>query len=176
MIVKKLYLLFIFISSVLFSQEYISVDKTDNNREHIKLVNMNINELKNSIFNSSKNIKVIYFFNNYCSQSLKFTPYLNEIYLKNKDKFDLFVISRKKPKKIEQLYNYLFYEGYYFPVFNVSKESFKSIANVLCSDCNQKIMGYSDFFILDNNNILLSQSNYDLSTTEKIKVLKNYLN
>lgn len=174
--VKKLYILFIFISSALFSQEYISVDKTDNNREHIKLVNLNINALKDSIFNSLKNFKVIYFFNNYCSQSLQFTPSLNEIYLKNKDKFDLFVISRKKSKNIEQLYNYLFYEGYYFPVFNVSKKSFKSITNVLCSDCNQKIMGYSDFFILDNNNILLSQSNYDLSTTEKIKILKNYLN
>mgnify|MGYP002620435049 CR=1 FL=1 len=126
---------------------------------------------------NAQRVKVIYFYrnSNTCNASQQMNPAINEVYLKHIEKFDLFVISRVNKKNKESLYNYLFYEGYYFPVYMIGRNSYRSIFNKLCPDCNHRITGYSGFFILDSNNTLLDQTNYDLSKDERIQMLNSYL-
>ena len=167
----------IFICQPVSSQENIPVETANITQKNVKLVDLTIDELKERIYHSTKNTKVIYFYrnSNTCEASRLMNPAINELYLKHKDKFDLFVVSRANKKNKESLHNYLFFEGYYFPVYMIGRNSFRSMFNKLCPDCNHRIIGYSGFFILDSNNTLLNQTNYDLSKDEKIQMLSSYL-
>ncbi|WP_048331255.1 thioredoxin domain-containing protein [Bizionia psychrotolerans] len=154
------------LSLPLFSQNYVPEQN-----ENIKISYLPIEELQNQISSSKSAIKVIYFYSNTCSATLEFNPIINELYLKNKDKFELFVISRESKRNQEALNNYLFYEGLYFPVYLTNKKSFSAIIKSLCSDCNEDIMSDSSFYILDADNAVLAQSHYDLTTDEKKNLL-----
>ncbi|TYB75103.1 hypothetical protein [Bizionia algoritergicola] len=143
--------------------------------ENIKIAYLPINELEEQINSSKSAIKIIYFYSTTCSATLEFNPIINDYYLKNKDKFELFVISRESKRNQETLYNDLFYEGFYFPVYLTNKKSFSTIIKTLCSDCNEDVMSDSSFYILDADNTLLAQSHYDLTADEKKNLLIKYI-
>lgn len=157
--------------SPMFSQNYVPKQA-----ENIKITYLPINELQDRISRSKSAIKVIYFYSNTCSATLEFNPIINDYYLKNKDEFELFVISRESKRNQEALNNYLFYEGFYFPVYLTNKKSFSTIIKTLCSDCNEDVMSDSSFYILDADNTLLAQSHYDLTLEEKKNLISKYLN
>ncbi|MGY0391239.1 hypothetical protein ACW5R3_01610 [Bizionia sp. KMM 8389] len=157
---------------------YMPISAQNYTPEHhgdIEISYVPITELQNQIYNSKNTIKVVYFYSNNCSATLEFNPIINNFYLKNKDKFELFVISREPKKNLEKLYNYLFYEGLYFPVYMTDKKSLSTNIKTLCSDCNENIMGESSFYILDAHNNLLAQSNYNLTVAEKKQLLTTYI-
>ncbi|TYB78726.1 thioredoxin domain-containing protein [Bizionia myxarmorum] len=158
------------LSLPLFSQNYVPKQT-----ENIKITYLPLNELQDQINSSKSATKIIYFYSNTCSATLEFNPIINDLYLKNKDKFELFVISRESKRNQEALNNYLFYEGLYFPVYLTNKKSFSSIIKTLCSDCNEDVMGDSSFYILDSDNTLLAQSHYDLTADQKKNLISKYL-
>lgn len=153
-----------------FTQNY-----TPKQTGNVQINYLPINELQNRISSSKSAIKVIYFYSNTCSATLEFNPIINEFYLKNKGKFELFVISRESKKNQVALHNYLFFEGFYFPVYLTNKKSFSTIIKTLCVDCDEKVMGQSSFYILDADNTFLAQSHYDLTADDKKNLLIKYI-
>ncbi len=133
-------------------------------------------EVNKLLHDSNKKRKIVYIINRNCSASADFTPLFEEFYLKNKDDFEFVVLAIEGLKRKKDLENFLFFEGYYFPVYIVSKGNLRNTIRELCKDCDETIMGYASFFILDENNKLVEQSNFNLSKTEKIEILNNYLN
>jgi hypothetical protein len=143
-------------------------------KKDISIIQISLKEIQKVIYDSQKKFKIIYFFKKDCPFSEAFDPELNKLYLKDTTNVDLFIINPGSKKSIYKLKNYLFYYGYYFPTYVVTGSGYKNIVNTLCPKCNEKIMGYSDFFILDSNNILLEQSTYNDAMQHKIDVLKKY--
>lgn len=166
----KLVFILSFTISCLFG--FSQADNQKNNtfyQQECLISNLKIEEFKNKIFENEKT-KVIYFFSYSCPSSDEFTPLLKDFFEKNNN-VDLYVVTPKNLNNSRKICNYLFYKGWFsFPIYTIDKK-YKHIVNSLCSDCEEKIMGYSDFFILNSKNELIYQTNYNQNSEEKIELL-----
>ncbi|MGV7107366.1 hypothetical protein [Flavobacterium sp. U410] len=158
------------------SENQIENDTNFNSQKKIQISNVTIETFKQLVNKSDKKNKIIYFISNNCSSSVEFTPLLYEIYNNQKTKdFELFVISTKGKNHFDKLYNYLFYNGYYFPVFLISKSNSKEVLKELCSSCQQKFMGYGNFFALNEFNELIIQTDFNFTMEEKLEQIKKII-
>lgn len=149
---------------------------------HINVVE--IDDLKNKIFESQKPYKIVFMFNQFCSVSRDIFPELDALYKNaNQKNFELFVVSNTKEKNKEELQNHLFYYGYAEPFYIIKNKPllgfYKKLIHTICESCDTRKMGYSDFIIFDKNNEVLTQTNHDivnqLTKDERIVILKKYI-
>ncbi|MGO2358132.1 hypothetical protein [Mesonia sp.] len=160
------------------------VKSQDNNNMQKPVLSVeviSIKDFKNVVYSSKKKLKVIYFFKRDCSANVESMPKINSIYKKQKSNIDLFVVSFGNKNNRQELKDHFFFEGYYTPVYIIddsaifNNKKYRKVVESLCDSCNQKSMGYADFFILDENNNLIAQSNYSQNLDEHIQLLKSQL-
>ncbi|MDT0293066.1 TlpA family protein disulfide reductase [Mesonia ostreae] len=142
---------------------------------------LSIDDLKQLVFSSKKKLKVVYFFKTGCPYNVESMPTINTFYKEQISNLDLFVVSFGNKKNKQYLQDYLFFKGYQIPVYIIddsaifNNKKYKRVVENLCDSCNQKSMGYADFFILDENNNLIVQSNCSQNLDEHIQILKSQL-
>lgn len=175
---KTLSLVLWIMSTIAFSQSAEHIDKQKISelslKKDVSITQISLDDIYKTVYTSRKKFRIIYFFKKDCPFSEAFDAELNKLYLEHTTHVDLFVINPGSKKNIDKLKNYLFYYGYYFPAYVITGSGYKNIVNTLCPKCNEKIMGYSDFFILDSDNNLLEQSTYNDTMQYKIDILKKY--
>ena len=164
-----LFILFVLVQNVM-SQNYDSLEQSDK----VNLKTLKKNEFNKMLFNSKKEYKIIYFFDTNCASSIKFENYLKNIYTEHKKNVDFFIVVKGNEKDKDRYYEYLFFYEYYFPVYLLS-ENQNQIVKGICDECNAKKMGYSDFIILDRNNMFLAQSNYNLKENDKVLMINKVI-
>lgn len=143
----------------------------------IQLSALRVDDFKDLVYTSEKKVKVIYFLSRACGVSAVFTPKLYNLYqTKNKSNFELFVVDINSENTFQELKGHLYYNGFYFPVYLVFKSGFRKVVKELCPTCDVKLIGYGSFFILNKDNELLDQTNYDMSDEDKEQLLKKYIN
>lgn len=142
---------------------------------------VSIKDLKNVVYSSNKKLKIVYFFKRGCSANAESMPKINTLYKTQKSNIDLFVVSFANKNNMQDLKDHFFFEGYYTPVYIIddsaifNNKKYRKVVESLCDDCDQKFMGYADFFILDENNSLIAQSSYSQNLDEHIQLLKSQL-
>ena len=145
---------------------------------HLSLVELD--ELKNNIFESEKPYKIVFIFNQFCPASRDFFPELDELY-KNalKENFELFVVTNTKEKNKEELQDHLFYYGYVEPFYILKDKPLlgflKKTIQSICESCNANEMGYSSFMVFNENNEVLEQTNYNQTKEESLNILEKYI-
>lgn len=142
---------------------------------------LSIDDFKQLVFSSKKKLKVVYFFKTGCPYNIESMPSMNTFYKEQISNLDLFVVSFVNKKNKQDLKDYFFYKGYEVSVSIIddpaifNNKKYKKVVESLCNECNHKTMGYADFFILDENNSLIAQSNYNQNLDEHIQLLKSQL-
>lgn len=174
----KLFVGVIFFLSTLSlsSQEVDGKNYTIAKSREASIAKLSLIEFRELVFSSGKTVKIIYFFNQSCSASIDFSPKVNDYYRNSKSEFDLYVVPREKQKNEADLRDYLFYYNYSFPVYMLDKRNLNQIIDELCPECNTKVMGYSSFFVLDSENKLLVQSDFNKTDEHNLNLLKKYIN
>ncbi|MBW2961725.1 hypothetical protein [Mesonia aestuariivivens] len=141
---------------------------------------LQLDELKNKIFESREPYKIVFIFNQFCSASRDVFPELDELYKKaHKENFELFVVTNTKEKNKEELEDHLFYYGYGEPFYILKDKPLlgflKKTIQSICESCNANEMGYSSFMVFNENNEVLEQTNYNQTKEEIISTLKKYI-
>jgi len=143
---------------------------------------VSIKDFNNVVYSSNKKLKIVYFFKRGCSANAEAMPKINIFYKTQKSNIDLFVVSFANKNNKQDLKDHFFFEGYYTPVYIIddsaifNNKKYRKVVENLCDDCDQKSMGYGDFFVLDQNDQLIVQSNYNQNLEEKINLLKSQVN
>ena len=169
---------YLFIISFLFTACYSITAQNAVFKTNIQL--MELEELKEEIFESEKEYKIAFIFNQFCPASRDVFPDLDKLYKNSTQKnFDLFVVTNNKEKKQQDLEDHLFYYGYEEPFYIIKDKPLlgffkKTILNI-CDSCDYKEMGYSDFIVFNENNEVLVQTNYNQTKEEHISILKKYM-
>ncbi|WP_304138615.1 hypothetical protein [Mesonia mobilis] len=169
---------YLFIISFLFTACYSITAQNAVFKTNIQL--MELEELKEEIFESEKEYKIAFIFNQFCPDSRDIFPDLDKLYKNSTQKnFDLFVVTNNKEKKQQDLEDHLFYYGYEEPFYIIKDKPLlgffkKTILNI-CDSCDYKEMGYSDFIVFNENNEVLVQTNYNQTKEEHISILKKYM-
>ena len=143
------------------------------------------NALDTLIKRSKKKYKIVYNFSSACSASTETFPSLLKFLNENDIFFELFPIGGHKYKRVPDYLNYLKKINYFNPVYIVDTEKygkygnrFKRLAKVtkqICNECNTNKMGASSFFVVDENNKVVTHTNYYMTWDEKFSKLKQLI-
>lgn len=147
-------------------------------KTNIQLIELE--ELKEEIFESEKEYKIAFIFNQFCPASRDIFPDLDKLYKNSIQKnFELFIISETKEKNKEDLKDHLFYYGYEEPFYILKDKPLlgflKKTIQSICEGCDFKEMGYSSFIIFNKNNEVVVQTNYNHTEEELVSILEKYM-
>jgi thiol-disulfide isomerase/thioredoxin len=182
----------VFLCTYSFSQEKINLEKASDNIQ--KIINYQLDNSEPNIFISdfktiesiikltAKKYKIIYSFSDRCHSCVETFPTLVQFINKNSDKFELLPIIGHRNKEIPHFVEYLKKIKYFNPMYlldmkkyGTKKNPFKRIDQLtqkLCKECDYKKMGFSSFYVFDNNNKIVAHNNWDFSWAEKLEQLK----
>tara|TARA_B110000902_G_C14068005_1_gene498127 strand:+ start:70 stop:663 length:594 start_codon:yes stop_codon:yes gene_type:complete len=193
---KKIILIFcMFLYAFSFSQEKISLAKASDNIQ--KIINYQLDNTTPNIFISDfetiesivkltkKKYKIIYSFSDRCHSCVETFPTLIKFINKNSEKLELLPIIGHRNKEIHHFVEYLKKIKYFKPLYlldmekyGTKKNPFKRIDQLtqkLCKECDYKKMGFSSFYIFDNNNKIVAHNNWDFSWEDQLKQLKQLI-
>ena len=182
----------VFLCTYSFSQEKINLEKASDNIQ--KIINYQLDNSEPNIFISdfktiesiikltAKKYKIIYSFSDRCHSCVETFTTLVQFINKNSDKFELLPIIGHRNKEIPHFVEYLKKIKYFNPMYlldmkkyGTKKNPFKRIDQLtqkLCKECDYKKMGFSSFYVFDNNNKIVAHNNWDFSWAEKLEQLK----
>jgi thiol-disulfide isomerase/thioredoxin len=182
----------VFLCAYSFSQEKVNLEKASDNIQ--KIINYQLDNSEPNIFISdfktiesivkltTKKYKIIYSFSDRCHSCVETFPTLVEFINKNPDKFELLPIIGHRNKEIPHFVEYLKKIKYFNPMYlldmeqyGTKKNPFKRIDQLtqkLCKECDYKKMGFSSFYVFDNNNKIVAHNNWDFSWAEQMEQLK----
>lgn len=182
----------VFLCTYSFSQKKINLEKASDNIQ--KIINYQLDNSEPNIFISdfktiesiikltAKKYKIIYSFSDRCHSCVETFPTLVQFINKNSDKFELLPIIGHRNKEIPHFVEYLKKIKYFNPMYlldmkqyGTKKNPFKRIDQLtqkLCKECDYKKMGFSSFYVFDNNNKIVAHNNWDFSWAEKLEQLK----
>ena len=143
------------------------------------------NDLDTLIKRSKKKYKIVYNFSSACFASVEAFPLLLKFLNENEHLFDLFNVSGVKYKWIPRISEYLKKINYFNPVYLVDTEKYGKYGNrfnrlgkvtkQICNECNTNKMGASSFFVVDENNKVVTHTNYYMTWDEKFSKLKQLI-
>jgi hypothetical protein len=141
---------------------------------------MELEELKEEIFESEKEYKIAFIFNQFCPANRDIFPDVDKLYKNSTQKnFELFVVTNTKEKNKEELEDHLFYYGYEEPFYILKDKPLlgflKKTIQSICEGCNDKEMGYSSFIVFNENNEVVVQTNYNQTKEELVSILEKYM-
>ncbi|MGI6815185.1 hypothetical protein ACMYZ8_09890 [Bacteroides sp. KG156] len=151
---------------------------------HAQLVGIGDDELAEQIRQSDKNYKLIYIFCNYCEVSQIRYPEVAKIAQNNKQ-IDTFFICAQDSFEIAQYADTCETASTMYLINQQRKKKLVSFYNPIKATCkylkkklniNSDRMGASDFCILDKNNNVIAQTNWEMKDDEYFKLLKQHLN
>lgn len=175
-----------------FSQEKISLEKASDNIQ--KIINYQLDSIKPTIFISDietidsivkltkKKYKIIYIFSDRCHSSVETFPTLVKFIAKNSDSFELLPIIGHRNKEMPHFIEYLKKNKYFKPMYLLNMKKYGSKKNpfkridqliqALCKECDYKKMGFSSFFVIDQNSNIVLHNNWNVIGLNKINQLK----
>ena len=192
---KKIILIFCILTNTFsFCQEKINLEKASDNIQEI--IDYQLDNSKPNIFISDietidsivkltkKKYKIIYFFSDRCHSVVETFPTLVKFINENSDKIELLPIIGHKNKEIPHFLEYLEKNKYFKPIYLLNMEKYGTKKNpfkridqltqALCKECDYKKMGFSSFFVIDDNNIVL-HNNWNVIGLDKINQLKQLI-
>lgn len=182
-----LYLLFIY-NSVFCQNEELqqaskNIDKIINFKENEKLAKIYVTDIETIdtlIRKSSKKYKIVYNFSHKCHASVELLPKIL-IYLRQHPKdFDFFPVIGHRYEEIVEIKKYLIGQTYTGPIFILDVEKYGNKKNPfnrldklqkICKECNYKKMGFSSFFIMDNNKKIIASTTWDNTSEEMYEMI-----
>ena len=190
---NKIFLLScVFLCAYSFSQEKLNLEKASDNIQ--KIINYQLDNSKPNIFISDfetidsivkltkKKYKIIYSFSDRCHSCVESFPTLVKYVNENSEKLELLPIIGHRYKEIPHFIDYLKKVKYFKPMYlldmekyGTKKNPFKRIDQLtqkLCKECDYKKMGFSSFFVVDDNNNIVLHNTWNDVGLEKIKQLK----
>jgi hypothetical protein len=193
---KKIILIFFILTSTFsFCQEKINLEKASDNIQ--KIIDYKLDNSKPNIFISDietidsivkltkKKYKIIYSFSDRCHSCVEIFPTLVKFISENSEKLELLPIIGHRNKEIPHFVEYLKKVKYFNPMYlldmekyGTKKNPFKRIDQLtqkLCKECDYKKMGFSSFYIFDNNNKIVAHNNWDFSWEDQLKQLKQLI-
>tara|TARA_B110000259_G_C13991739_1_gene392784 strand:+ start:1095 stop:1685 length:591 start_codon:yes stop_codon:yes gene_type:complete len=192
---KKITLILLILTNTFsFCQEKINLEKASDNIQEI--IDYQLDNSKPNIFISDietidsivkltkKKYKIIYFFSDRCHSVVETFPTLVKFINENSDKIELLPIIGHKNKEIPHFLEYLEKNKYFKPIYLLNMEKYGTKKNpfkridqltqALCKECDYKKMGFSSFFVIDDNNIVL-HNNWNVIGLDKINQLKQLI-
>lgn len=190
-----IFTLFLYASIGFAQEKKISIKRASENIQNILNTNINdslpqiyitdINTIDSLIRLSGKKYKIIYFFSSKCHSSIESFPKLIEVINENNAKVDLFPVSGNKYSEVPNITNYLKRQHYFKPIYILDTDKYGNKSNPfkridiltqkLCKECEFKKMGFSSFFVLDNNNNIVLHNTWEVIGLRKIEQLKELL-
>jgi len=185
-------LFFIFFSSYSYSQENIDLPDASNHIDDI--IHQKLTLIKPTIFlsdietidtiikSTKKKYKIVYLFSAKCHSSAELFPQITKFVNDHSLEFVLFPIIGHKYKEIPVFKDYLNRNHYYKPVYilNMGKYGKKrnpfkrldQLTKTLCKECDYEKMGFSSFFVIDENNKVIVHNNWNFSGKDKLNQLQ----
>lgn len=151
---------------------------------HAQLVDIGDDKLAEQIKQSDKSYKLIYIFCNYCEVSQIRFPEVAKMTQNNKQ-IDTFFICAQDSFEITQYADTCETASTMYLINQQRKRKLVSFYNPIKATCkylkkklniNSDKMGASDFCILDKNNNVIAQTNWEMKDDEYFKLLKQHLN
>jgi len=193
---KKIILIFCILTNTFsFCQEKINLEKASDNIQ--KIIDYKLDNSKPNIFISNietidsivkltkKKYKIIYSFSDRCHSCVETFPTLVKFISENSEKFELLPIIGHRNKEIPHFFKYLKKIKYFKPMYllymekyGTKKNPFRRIDKLtqkLCKECDYKKMGFSSFYILNNENKIVAHNNWDFSWEEQLNQLKQLI-
>ncbi len=190
---KKLLLLFCILTNAFsFCQDKIEFERASDNIQ--KIIDYQFDNSKPNIFISDfetidsivkrtkKKYKIIYSFSDRCQSCVETFPTLIAFIQKNSYTFELLPIIGHRYEEMPYFVAYLKKVNYFNPVYlldtekyGTKKNPFKRIDKLiqkLCKECDYEKMGFSSFFVIDDDNNVVLHNTWDDVGVEKINQLK----
>ena len=131
---------------------------------------------------TKKKYKLVYFLSYKCQSVIKTFPILLQFINKHSNTFELLPIIGHHHNEVAGFYDFLEKHNFYRPVYlldtnvyGTKKNPFKRIdlfTQALCYTCDYKKMGFSSFFVIDENNRVVLHNNWNIVGLQKIKQLE----
>ncbi|MBC7524636.1 MAG: hypothetical protein H7239_09385 [Flavobacterium sp.] len=192
---KKQIVFFLFFTiNFSYCQEQKNIfEKLPNNIDNLSELNINdsiikiyitdIIQIKTLIQKSKKKYKVIYFFSPSCHSCMETFPEISKYLIEKEKYFDFFIVSGHRYTNVPLINKYLSSQFYYRPVFIIDTEKYGNKSNPfkrldlvtqeMCPKCDYEKMGFSAYFVLDENSEIILNTNWENENIEKITKLKS---
>ena len=143
------------------------------------------NDLDTLVKRSKKKYKIVYHFSGTCPASYKTFPSLVEFLNENDTLFELFPMVGHRYSEIPHYIEYASRIKYFKPIYILDMEKYgkrnnpnnriRKLNKTLCKECDYKKMGASSFFVVDENNKVVTHTNYYMTWDEKFSKLKQLI-
>lgn len=193
---KKIILIFCVLTSTLsFCQDKANLEKASDNIQ--KIINYKLDYSKPNMFISDietidsvvkltkKKYKIIYSLSHKCHACVNTFPAFIKFISENSEIFELLPIVGHRYKEIPHFVEYLKKVKYFNPVYVLDIEKYgkrrrplrriDQLTKKLCKECDYNKMGFSGFYVFDNNNKIVVHNNWNISWEDKLKQLKQLI-
>lgn len=189
---NKFLLLFLAISISLnvCAQSFSEIENARNKLENIisgslprnqpHLFKADIETIETIIKRTDKRFKIVYNFSMTCHSSNELFPKLVDFVNNNKE-FELFPIYGYRKIDTALVKNYLTYYKFFGNMFILDTEKYgnkrnpfnriNKLTRSICKECDYKRMGFSSFYIFDENNKIVFHNNWITPGLKKLEVL-----
>ena len=147
------------------------------NRPH--LFRADIATIDTIIKRTSKRYKIVYSFSTKCYASLELFPKLVE-FVNYNEEFELFPIYGYRDVDTVHIKEYLSYYKFLGNMFILDSEKYgnkrnslnriKKLTKSICKECDSDKMGYSSFYVFDENNNIVHHNNWTIRGLKKIEM------
>jgi hypothetical protein len=141
----------------------------------------NLPQIKEALNLSTKKFKVIYFFSPNCLSSVSMFPKIYSFYKTHQFLFEFIPISGYRLDKVSEIEKYMQQYNFHTSILILDTQQYGNahnpfkrldlVSKEFCPSCISKRMGYSDMFILNDQNQVVYSSTYDISGEENYNML-----
>lgn len=152
-------------------------------RNQPHLFKADIETIDSIIKRTSKRFKIVYNFSMTCHLSTELFPKLVD-FVNNNNEFELFPIFGYREIDTVLVNNYLTYNKFFGNMFILDTEKYGNKKNPfnridkltrsICKECDYKRMGFSSFYIFDENNNVALHNSWITPGLKKLEVLSEW--
>lgn len=153
-----------------------TLEELTKNDSLTKVYIVDVNQIGELIQKSKKKFKIVFFFSPTCHSSIEMFPKFIEFINKNSTEFELFPVSGLRYNKVNSVHDYLKLINYYNPILILDTEKhgnkaepftrLDQLSSAFCPSCTVKKMGFSNFFVIDSNNVEVFNTNYEINLSD----------
>ena len=189
---NKLLFLFLefFISKNILAQSISEIENAGNNLENIihgslskdapHLFRIGFETIDTILKRSDKKYKIVYLFSMNCHSSLELFPRLVD-FVNSNSEFELFPIEGHRAIDTAMIKKYLSYYNFFGTMFILDTDKYGNKRNpfsrldkltkTICKECDYKKMGFSSFYIFDEENKVVLHNSWTTPGLKKMDAL-----